>query len=213
MRLRVFVVIAVLAATGLSIGAALVETFPGDQAITTSFQTADATWFEKTMRTVTGFGGTVPMLSVLALGTIILSARSYRHYALGLPGLAIGLALVPFLKELVDRPRPTVDLVSVLSNVGGHSFPSGHAFMSMTVLGAIFYLAGYICGPSKLAVYALRTVLVLGILGIGASRVYLGVHWTSDIVGGYLMGGLLLFAAIQLFNTHMKPQHRSWLAM
>ena len=213
MRLRIFLAIAILAAIGLSIGAALVETLPGDKAITTSFQNADATWFETTMRTVTRFGGTVPMLGILALGAIILSRRSHLQYALGLPGLAIGLALVPFMKEFVDRPRPTVDLVSVLSNVGGQSFPSGHAFMSITVLGALFYLAGYICGPSKLAVYVLRTVLVLGILAIGASRVYLGVHWTSDIVGGYLIGGLLLFAAIHLFNTYMKPQTHSSLAM
>ena len=117
------------------------------------------------------------------------------------------------MKEGVDRPRPTGELVNILVNVGGHSFPSGHAFMSMIVLGALFYLAGYICGPSKLAVYTLRTVLVMGILAIGASRVYIGVHWTSDILGGYLIGGLLLFAAIQLFNNYVKPQPRSSLAM
>jgi undecaprenyl-diphosphatase len=115
-----------------------------------------------------------------------------------MPVLAIsGAALVPLLKFIVDRPRPTAEVVDILYPVGGLSFPSGHAFMAVAMLGAVFYLAGRLCGPNRYAVLAVRTAIGVLILAIGMSRIYLGVHWASDVIGGYLMGGLTLYAVIK----------------
>ena len=59
----------------------------------------------------------------------------------------------------------------------------------------LFYLAGELIGPRWLK-WPLRTVLVSAILAVGASRVYLGVHWPSDVLGGYLLGALWVWAVL-----------------
>ncbi|MEE9284956.1 MAG: phosphatase PAP2 family protein [Dehalococcoidia bacterium] len=205
-RRRALLALALFAAIALSVAAALAPSFetrtlPGDPAASQWVQSLGGGWLEPFMRGASRIGGTVPMLLLLTAAVMVLVGRSYRVHALAVPITASGVVLISILKELIDRPRPTPEMVTVLSNVGGHSFPSGHAFMAITMFGVLFYLAGQICGPRRWPVLLLRSMLALAILAIGASRVYLGVHWTSDVVGGYLLGGLTLFATIQLFEA------------
>ncbi|MCH8192043.1 MAG: phosphatase PAP2 family protein [Chloroflexi bacterium] len=208
-RRRLLLAAVVLTAAGLCVAAALApswetRTLPGDPAASQWFQSLGGGWLESFMRGASSIGGTVPMLLLLAAATMVLIARSHRAHALAVPIVAASTVLIPILKELVDRPRPTPDMVLVLSNVSGHSFPSGHAFMAITMFGALFYLAGQICGPNRWAVMAFRGAMGFAILAIGASRIYLGVHWTSDILGGYLLGGLTLFVTIQLLEAFAR---------
>ena len=189
-----------LAALGLSISAAEAHTLPGDRTVTLWFQGLGGGWLETSMRAASQLGQPVPMLALLAAAVLVLIVKSHRVGALALPLMAVSAMMVPILKEIINRPRPSEETVAVLSNAGGYSFPSGHAFLAITVFGALFYMAGRLCGPNRYAILAFRAVLVLAVLAIGASRVYLGVHWTSDVVGGYLLGGLALFMAIRLFE-------------
>ena len=208
-RRRLLLGAAVLTSAGLCVAAALApswetRTLPGDPAASHWFQALGGGWLERFMRTASRLGGTLPMALLVIAATMVLIARSHRFQALAVPIVASGALLIPTLKELVDRPRPTPDMVSVLSNVSGNSFPSGHAFTAIAVFGALFYLAGHIRGPNRWAVLALRGTLGFAILAIGVSRIYLGVHWTSDVVGGYLLGGLALFATIQLLEAFAR---------
>ncbi len=199
-----------LAALGLSIAAAQTQTFPGDSAITHWLQRASSDGMEDWMQTASRLGGTVPLLLTALAAMVILMFRSRQMQAMALPFVAAGGALVPLLKHVIDRPRPSADVVQVLTHPSGMSFPSGHAFMAMTLLGALICLAPELLGRERRwAVLGLRTALALAILAVGASRIYLGAHWFSDVLGGYVLGGVTLFAGIKLSHAWAAWRARS----
>ena len=102
-------------------------------------------------------------------------------------------------KVAVDRPRPSADLVTVFAPEADKSFPSGHAFFAMLVLGMFAYLAATNQTRPAFKVLTISVTLFLD-LWIGASRIYLGAHWLSDVIGGYVIGSLFLFGQIWLYR-------------
>ena len=95
------------------------------------------------------------------------------------------------LKIMIDRPRPSPELVSVLEPYQNNGFPSGHAFFSMLCLGILTYLIFSHVKNSAWRWMSI-TIAVLLLLLIGFARIYLGLHWASDILGGWIYGGLFL---------------------
>jgi undecaprenyl-diphosphatase len=95
------------------------------------------------------------------------------------------------LKWVINRPRPTSDLVHVFSTETGKGFPSGHAVFVTLVLGILAYLITFHMRKGFFRTLTVAGFLVL-ILLVGVSRVYLGVHSASDVVGGYLIGTIFL---------------------
>lgn len=101
------------------------------------------------------------------------------------------------VKILVDRPRPVVD--HPVATALGKSFPSGHAMSSTIVFGALLVVFLPVVGPlARRAAVGLAIALVLA---IGTSRLLLGVHFLSDVVGGYVLGVAWLAAATAVFET------------
>jgi undecaprenyl-diphosphatase len=121
--------------------------------------------------------------------------RLETAFVIMLPSLAVLLNLL--LKVLIDRPRPGSEL---LDN-GGLSFPSGHVTYAVVFFGFLFYLLPRLIKQPVLTM-ALRSLLVILILLTAVSRVYLGAHWMSDILGSLLLGGLLLVPAIVLYRRY-----------
>ena len=131
--------------------------------------------------------------------SLLLWLRGFRREALI---LAAGLIILPLLqiglKEMVDRPRPTdatEGIVELRSSFDSPSFPSGHVMSSVYFFGFLAYLAVALplATPARAVLAALSlTVLVL----TGPASVWLGVHWPSDILGGYAWGIVLLLPVI-----------------
>ncbi|MCO6419479.1 phosphatase PAP2 family protein [Siccirubricoccus sp. KC 17139] len=143
-------------------------------------------WLTLAMRDLTALGGmaVLSLAGLLALGALLLR-RAWRAAWLLLLALPGGMLLNTLLKQGFDRPRP--DLVARLAEVQTASFPSGHAMLSAIgylTLGALLAGAarrrrdrGYILGAA-----------VLVTLLVGGSRVFLGVHWPSDVLAGWCLG-------------------------
>lgn len=143
-------------------------------------------WLEEAGRDVTALGGVTVLVLVTGgvLGFLLLTRRR-AEALLVLVSTGGGLALGVALKRLFDRPRP--ELVPHLSHVYTSSFPSGHAMMSAVVyltLGAL--LAEFVAGP-RLKAYVLALALALTGL-VGVSRVYMGVHYPTDVLAGWSAG-------------------------
>lgn len=143
-------------------------------------------WFEEVMRDVTALGGDV-ILSVITLGVVVyLKLRNQTRLGVLLVTAVVGgLILSNMLKSFFDRPRP--DLVPHGSHVLTQSFPSGHAMLSAVVyltLGAILAEAEQ---KRRLKVFFL-SVGVLLTISVGMSRIYLGVHWPTDVMAGWCAG-------------------------
>lgn len=111
------------------------------------------------------------------------------------------LALMFLLKYLFQRKRP---LSPLLKAAKGLSFPSGHAIMSVTFYGLVLYILLHTIDKSWLK-YLLTILLVLLILLIGYSRVYLRVHYASDVLAGFIIG--MLWLAISLFVLNQLEQY------
>jgi undecaprenyl-diphosphatase len=94
------------------------------------------------------------------------------------------LGLMSFLKNMIGRHRPAYPLVDGINNFG---FPSGHAFMSVAFYGLLAWWAAASI-KNKLRQRAVVTLLIMLILVIGFSRIYLRVHYTSDVLAGYCIG-------------------------
>jgi membrane-associated phospholipid phosphatase len=103
------------------------------------------------------------------------------------------------IKLLIQRPRPSGDSVDVFAVLDSYSFPSGHVMFYTILFGFLWYLVYTLLKPSLLR--SLLLVLLGGlILGVGASRIYLGQHWASDVLGAYLLGSLILAGIILLYQ-------------
>jgi membrane-associated phospholipid phosphatase len=103
------------------------------------------------------------------------------------------------IKYIVARPRPTPSLVDIIQQASGQSFPSGHV-MSYVAFWGLLFSFGIILFQGK---HWWRTALLIisGLLVVlvGPSRVYLGDHWASDVLGGYLISGVLLGIALWIY--------------
>jgi undecaprenyl-diphosphatase len=139
--------------------------------------------------------GSAGVILVLALGVILfLLWRHERMLALGVVLATGGTAiLVALVKMLVDRSRPPP--IDRLSGATGASFPSGHSAEAIAFYGAIAWIVVVLVRGRRLRMLACAGALGLGLL-VGFSRAYLGVHWASDVVSGWLLGLSWLAATI-----------------
>ncbi len=117
----------------------------------------------------------------------------------------VGVTLInQVIKHIVRRPRPNV---LRLVEEDGYSFPSGHSMVSMAFYGIIIYLV-YKNVTNKYLKWTLITLLSLLILSIGFSRIYVGVHYFTDVVGGFLLGLAYLIIYINIYNKKVGKNEK-----
>lgn len=142
---------------------------------------------ETAVRDVTALGGvTVIAFLTLAVALYFVLDRRPRTGVYVLVAVAGGAALTFALKFLYDRPRPS--LVAPEALPGDPSFPSGHAAVSAVVYLTLGLLLARAVPERRLKVYVVALAVALA-LAVGVSRVYLGVHWPTDVLAGWALGG------------------------
>ena len=147
------------------------------------------------MRVVSVAGEVTAAALIVAAGAAALVVLRRRAEA----GLLVAVTVVAFavrtaVKEVVARPRPPADLVEIIRQGDGFSFPSGHALHYAAFLGLLLLMLPSIVGPGWRRRLA-QGALIAGMVIIGYSRVYLGLHWLSDVVAGYAYGAVVAGAA------------------
>ena len=174
---------------------------PVDVAITQEFQENKSPWLQTLMVAVSYLGNH----SILFVGLILVTAIAFSLVRLRLEALIIvtlsiiSSALNFLVKLLVSRPRPTSHLVDVIQHANGQSFPSGHVMSYVAFWGLLFSFGLILFNRRHWWHYALLIIPALFVILVGPSRIYLGDHWASDVLGGYLFGGLLLGITLWIY--------------
>jgi len=157
-------------------------------------------WLEEAARDITGLGG-YAILSLLTIATLcyLLMVGKRATALLVLVAIVGGTLLSHGLKLGFERPRP--DLVPHATQVYTASFPSGHAMLSAVTFLTLGALLARAERSRRISAFLMTLAIIVTLL-VGASRVYLGVHWPSDVLAGWSVGAawasLCWFAALQL---------------
>ncbi|HEX6063196.1 MAG TPA: phosphatase PAP2 family protein [Longimicrobiales bacterium] len=207
----------IVAAAGLGVFALLAEGV--EEGITQRFDESVLHWFaqrrtpslDETALEITTLGNGLVLVVIVLVASVFLWQTQHKWSAsLLLFATITGKLLNTILKLFYDRTRPSV--VEALASVSSPSFPSGHAMSAMVVYGSVAYLVGRL-EPGRNLRITTWTVATLVILAIGISRMYLGVHYPSDVVAGFIAGlawlGFLVAAmrALQFFARRRPETH------
>lgn len=190
--------------TTLTILVKTTPSFPIDVQITRALQSLSSPAFSGLMTAISwpGFSPQCYILSALIVFTIYAFGFHWEAVA------ALFATLLPpivnvIVKETIQRPRPTIDLVDVFRILDSYSFPSGHVMFYTGFFGFMWFLAYTLLKRSWLRT-ALLTVLGIFIALVGASRIYLGQHWATDVLGAYLLGVLTLVVILWFYRWGKK---------
>jgi membrane-associated phospholipid phosphatase len=133
----------------------------------------------------------------ILLVAYFLFLKKHKWYAIKIPVISLSsLLIMLLLKQIFNRQRPDTPLLEAAM---GLSFPSGHAMMSLSFYGLLIYIS-YISIQVKWVKWIMISVLGLLILSIGLSRIYLRVHYASDVIAGFCIGIMWLFISVIILN-------------
>jgi len=188
----VFLILAVLAHT--------VAYFTFDVTITREVQEFNAGWFDGLMRALSWIGFAPQVYGISFLILLFLYASGLKQEAVITFASGVGISVLGFaIKLVVDRPRPSADLVNVISQLRDYSFPSGHVLYFTAFFGFLVFLVYTLLKNSWW-----RTLLMVVLGGmvalIGLSRIYEGQHWASDVLAAYLLGSVWLALSVYVYR-------------
>lgn len=150
------------------------------------------------MKIVTWFGGTLGII-IMCICSMCIIRNKKINISLVICLIA-GTLINSVLKNIFVRIRPNIN---PLVEETGYSFPSGHSMMSMVFYGYLIYLICKYIDNKKLK-YVFVSLLLILIVSIGFTRIYLGVHYASDVVGGFVFGIFYLILYIEISKKIMK---------
>ena len=148
-------------------------------------------------KTITKFGNTITVIVFVLVLVIALERKSMWQLLISVITTVLTNQL---LKHTIRRIRP--DHLRLIKE-SGFSFPSGHSMISIALYGTLIYLV-YKYIKNKLIKVLLIVSLIILILGIGMSRIYLGVHYPSDILGGYFITIPIIILVVTIIDNHFR---------
>ncbi|HEY6287432.1 MAG TPA: phosphatase PAP2 family protein [Ktedonobacteraceae bacterium] len=172
-----------------------------DVTITRDFQANQSPWLRDTMLAVSYIGNAM----ALSAGLVVLTAILFWILDLRLEAILIVVVsatsaiLNSLIKLIVARPRPSASLVEIIQASSGNSFPSGHVMSYVAFWGLLFSFGIILFRGKHWWRTALLIISALFVVLVGPSRIYLGDHWASDVLGAYLLGFILLAMSLWLY--------------
>lgn len=165
------------------------------------FQSFQPSWLTPFMLFISSISSTKSYFIIVPIVAIFLYFKLYRAEAFYSLFITLGNILNPIIKNFIGRARPANDLVRVLEEKTTNSFPSGHAMGAMIFYGFLIYLTWVLKLKYRKSI---TIVLIVFILLVGISRIYLGAHWPTDVIGGYILGSIWLVLIIFIYNKTKK---------
>lgn len=182
--------------------AAVYDRFPADLWLSHRLQGIDSAAFIRALDWAEDLADVPLLLAVWLPGIALLWALGSRWQAFLLLASGAVWPLNSGLKEIVERPRPSPELVEVSAYPSTFSFPSGHAVTAFVIYGLAFYFAGHLRQrPLRLLV---RGASLWVVAFTGLERVYTGVHWPSDVLGGFYLGILAVSLVIAVDRRFLR---------
>jgi undecaprenyl-diphosphatase len=178
------------------------EATPFDHAVSLWLHNFDSPVTDVAMRVFTFLGSSPAVICVV----VLVAAWAVRRHARALAGVLVAVASVAeglnlLLKVLFQRPRP--DLFIEVVAPESYSFPSGHAMVAAAAYGVTAVVIARLRPRLRVPLYIVTPIYVLF---IGLSRIFLGVHWATDVLAGLAAGGLVLVAGVlALGRFHRAP--------
>jgi undecaprenyl-diphosphatase len=193
-----------LLALPLSFAARGPNVLPGDVVIARAIQTPTSPELDNLAIALTEIGRSWPGETLLATTlVVVLFLTGARRQALFVAVAALAGLINVVSKQIVASPRPSPDLVQIIQAANGTGFPSGHAFGATLLYGSLWIVLPAVVAD-VVACRLLRGFVILIAVGIGWSRIRLGAHWPSDVLGGVVWGlaTLSLLIALYVSNWH-----------
>lgn len=184
----------------LSTYAALTPFFNIDLQISKTIQSLKFFGFPEIMWIISMVGNNPWIVLATGLVFFLLYQASMRTELYATMFAVIGSVTIGTMaKFIIHRPRPDPDIINVLVRLSDKSFPSNHVLIFTAFFGFLLYLSLYVFKRSAINIL-FSIVLTSLVLGVGVSRIFLGAHWASDVVGGYLLGLLWLIVTIRIYK-------------
>ncbi len=208
--IRFAIFAALAAAVIISIGlAALVREIPiaeTDIAISTELQKNVSIFFDTILRVVSFLGDPLMAAAGVIVTAIILIALQYQREALFMLLIPAADFVGTVIKNIVARPRPSDLFITIYEQASGSSFPSGHVIHATVFFGYLFVLMFVVKKLPSTVRIVIAIFSLLMIMLMSVSRVYLGAHWASDVIGGYLVGFVLLVVLLLAYLNVTNPK-------
>lgn len=194
-----------LLALPLSFAARGPGVLPGDAEVARAIQAWTSPALDNLAIGFTVIGRSWPGETVIATAIVVaLLVAGARREAVFVAAAALAGAINALTKLIVASPRPTADLVQIIQSADGLGFPSGHAFGATLLYGSIWFVLPTVVS-NRVACRFLRAATALVAIGICWSRIRLGAHWPSDVVGGVLWG-LVVLSLLMAFYVGGVPK-------
>lgn len=200
-RAESFYLIGFVSFSVLALFAHFANYFDWDLRLAQSLQSINMPGLLAIMKAVSFVGNSWYPYALAALTIVVLFTFRFRSEAAALALSTAGSAVLnKVIKIVIARPRPTTSLVTVFSDLESRSFPSGHVTFYVCYFGFLFFVAYALLPRGSVARRFALVLLALPVVLIGLSRVYLGAHWPSDAIGGYLFSGLWLGLSVEMYR-------------
>lgn len=148
------------------------------------------------------------IICVVAIAGGLVAVRLRLEAALVVASTLLAGGMGTLTKDVVQRSRPSSNFVHLAGHLADFSFPSGHVIFATVLFGTTFAIV-WIVWPNSLLRNLVLVVLAALVLLMGPSRIYLGEHWPTDVLGAYCLGGLWVAGTIEVLLV-LRPKVSPW---